>query len=372
MARSVGSHLRAGFTLVELLIAGTVAAILAGTMAYLLSDVLHLASSARAGHDLRKEGGRAVSLIRSDITGAAGILAAAGDSLLLLTHAGDTVLYSPDPLAPDTLRRRLGAVSGAVSAGLDSAQFRIQTASRTHTREEMAPIHRELLHVSFEPGDWDDWASSNNCWMYEPREYGITDRKWCAQAFWESPSCFGFTRASVRVRARDRIPPDVDLILEIYEASAGAGGHPDRLLGHGKISRHDLTEEYDWHTVNLLSLSPDPVFPEGHYWLVVRPDGQGAQSYAGHLEYQLMTGCPGGSFPANGMCFRESGDAGNTWGYGSFAHEAFFRVYAWHSVDRLTEVTRTLTDTLGISYALSFRSGDEEVRRAGFVALRNR
>ncbi len=372
MAHPVDSRLRAGFTLVELLIAGTVAAILAGAMAYLLSDVLHLASTARASHDLRREGGRAASLIRSDITGAARILAAAGDSLLLVTLAGDTVRYSPDPTAPDTLRRLQGSVSGAVSAGLDSAQFRVHTAFRTNTREEMAPIRRELLHVSFEPGDWDAWAASHNCWMYEPREYEVSDQKWCAQEFWESPSCFGFTRASVRVRARDKIPPDVDMILEIYEASAGAGGHPDRLLGHGKISRHDLTAEYEWHTVNLLSLAPDPVFPEGHYWLVVRPDGDGASSYAGHLEYQLMAGCLSGSFPQNGMCFRESNDAGKTWGSGSYTKEAFFRVYAWHSVDRLTEVTRTLTDTLGISYTLNFRSGDEEVRRVGFVALRNR
>ncbi len=372
MARSVDSRQHAGFTLVELLIAGAVAAILAGAMAYLLSDVLHLASTVRASHDLRREGGRAVSLIRSDVSGAGRILAAAGDSLLLVTLAGDTVHYSPDPLAPDTLRRKLGAVSGAVSADLDSAQFRIHTAPRTKTLEEMVPVPYEVLHVSFEPGDWDAWAATNNCWMYETQEYEIEDRKWCAQEFWEYPPCFGFTRASVRVRAKDRIPPDVDLILEIYEATSGAGGSPDRLLGHGKISRHDLTAEYEWHTADLLSLVSDPVYPEGHYWLIARPDGQGASSYAGHLEHQLMAGCLGGSFPQNGMCFRESSNAGSSWASGSYTKEAFFRVYALQSVDRLTEVTRSLTDTLGISYTLSFRNGDEEIRRVGFVALRNR
>lgn len=371
MARSVDPPLHAGFTLVEVLIAGAVAAILAVAMTYLLSDVLHLASAVRAGSDLHTEGRRAVALIRSDVAGAQRILAAAGDSLVLLTAAGDTVRYAPDPGAPDTLSRRLGALPGAVSAGLDSAQFRVHTASRSRTLEEMTPIPYEVLHVGFEPGDWDEWAASNGCWQYNTEEYRLRDGRWCAQEFWEAPSCFGFTRASVRVRALDLLPPEVDIVLEIYSASEGAGGYPGRLLSHGKISRHDLTAGYAWHTANLTPVSADRVFPEGSYWLVVRPDGHGPASYAGHLEWQRMGGCFAGMYPENGMCFRESEDAGQTWRVGEYTREAFFRVHALQSVDRLTEVTRTFTDTLGISYTLTFRSGEEEVRRVGFVAPRN-
>ena len=361
---------RAGFTLVELLLAAAIASLIGVALARIFGGVLDLAETAHSRSEAGREAQLAASMLESDVGRAQRVLQIGSGSLALLDAAGDTIRYSWDSAVSDTLWRSAGTgTAAAVAAGVDSLSFTLQTVTRPFTTEIDQPVITEEVAVSFSPGDWDQWIAETAC-NYESREERrVKDREWCAEEFWPEEDYVAFSRAAVRVKAKEVSPPDVDLLIRIHAADPTSPRYPGTLLAEGSINRSSVGGTYDWQEAVLTQISTNPIVAGGHYWIVIRPKVTGSNTYAGHVELERVKDCYSGGWPGTDIYYRESPDAGSSWTLRTDRKDAFFSVSGLQTSLRLTEITQTLADTLGVAYGLKIATREEPERRAGFIAL---
>jgi len=359
----------AGFTLVEVLLAGAISALLLTALVALFHGALDLSRTLQARDALTRDADRAIALLTRDVGSAAEILAAGQDSLVLVATSGDTIRYALNPAARDTLYRQTGqGTLQPVAVGCDSLVCAAYAIKRPFTTERLVWVTNEQLIFSFEPGDWDPYLTCCDC-QYESRAYArAKDEDWVGEEIWGQKGCQQLTRIAFRAQSKEMPVPEVDLVVEVYTAGGG-NGYPETLLAQGKLSRFELTSETRWHEVPLVTVAPMPIEAGETYWVVWRPPHSGGSTYAGDIQYERIKDCD--EWPQNGMCLRTTGDAGDDWSSGNYRHDAFFRLYGVTPVQRLAEVTDTLADTLGVSFRLAMREGEESEYRSGFAARQN-
>ncbi|MFH1142992.1 MAG: prepilin-type N-terminal cleavage/methylation domain-containing protein [Candidatus Eisenbacteria bacterium] len=364
-----GRRAQAGFTLVEVLVASAIAALLAAALMHIFSGVLDLTDVAREAIDSRRDASLAVSLLNDDIRQAERILTLAPGSLELLSAEGDTIRYAWRLSVPDTLWRAAGAESPApVAAGIDSLILSLHTVSRPFTEELDQPVSVEGIVVRFAPGDWDEWVAWTDC-SYESRDdKRIKDKEWRAEEFWPQESFYAFSRAGVRVKAKEKFPPDVDLLVRIYRADPLPPQYPQTLVAEGRISLLAIGQAYDWEEATLTMTGQTPILAGEHYWILFRPDGLGAATYAAHAEQERVKDCDDGEWPGTDIYYRETADAGKTWSSRTDRREIFFCVSGVRTETKLAEITLSLADTLGVSYSLKMAGQEGSQRRAGFIS----
>jgi len=371
--RAIASRVRGqlGFTLIEILLAGAISALLLTAAAGLFGNLLELSRGVSAGDEIGRDIERAVALLRRDIAQARGAIAAGADSLALRGDGGASVRYARRGAAADTLVRAAGGGAHPVAGGVVLLDFALHIVERPYTEEKIAPALIEREALAFEPGDWDAWIGQTDC-TYESRgERRIKDREWVAEEFWGQGAFAALTRAAVRVRAKDKLPTEVDILVEVYRAADQAPRHPAQLVAQGRIASASMTEEYQWQEVPLTTVDPAPIEAGGRYWLVCRPASAGGGTYAGHLEYERIKDCDSGEWPGTDMTYRQSNDAGASWSEATHRREAFFRLYGLSQETLLTEVSATKADTLGVAYRLALQRGEVSAHRGGFIAFHN-
>ncbi len=353
-----------------MLLAATISALLAGALVHLFAGALDLSRTARQQASERQDAQLAVSLLHHDIRQATRVLKAGDGLLTLLGASQDTIFYGWSAAGTDTLARWTSGDTPQVLAGaVDSLRFSVQTVTRPFTTELLLPDTSEAVVMSFYPGDWDEWIGQTVC-EYESRgDRRIEDKKWCAEEFWPDENFNAFSRVTFVVWAKDHFPAEVDLIVEVYEADSDWPWYPATLLAAGGISRLALTEEPAWHETTLTLVTNKPIVAGGHYWLVLRPDGSGGGTYAGHVELERVKNCDEGQWPGTEYRYRKSDDGGTKWSDETNLKDFFFDIRGWQTRQKLTEVTTQVVDTLGVIYRLKIGAAEEPERRAGFVAL---
>jgi prepilin-type N-terminal cleavage/methylation domain-containing protein len=357
-----------GFTLVEILIAATLAALLAAALMEILYGALDLSRQVSQDDAMNRDMLLVVAKFREDIEEADRVLSISPTTLVLIAQNGDTLRYEWSGTSADPLLRQVnGGTKRTVAGRVDNIAFSLQTGSRpfTHERDALVPVATPAS--KFDEEDVNDWKTSYNC-NIEYKLRRVQDDEYSAEQFWNTGDYQGFVGASVHMRAKDHDPPQVDLLVEVYRAGPLPDEYPGTLLAEGVLDRFTMNSNWEWHWVDLTTVLEAPVVAGQTYWLVLRSDGVGGSSYAGHVRYVRMKSCD--SYPSNDMCFRWSNDFGATWDGPYIDLEMFFRVYASHDVLKLTEVTEDITDTLGIAYQLSLLDSEGTEERAGFIAMR--
>lgn len=371
MTRARGPAGARGFTLVEVLLAAAITALLSVALAHLLSLVLDLTHVVRAQDDLRRDAQLATSLVRRDVSQARAILAATDGALDLVTAAGDTIHYALDAAADGTLERWVNqGTHQTVATAVDTAAFALRDVSRAYADEQMRTVSGDARVAKFEPGDWDVWVARTYC-DYDTRlERKIGDYRWCAEEFWPAESFDALTRAGLRIKARDLYPTQADVLIRIYTADVSTG-YPSVLLAEGRIPIASVTASYTWVEVPLTTMALTSIVAGGHYWIVFRNAGTGYNTYAGHVEVERLRDCGTSENQNNYMYYRASDNAGGWWDSRSYLRETFFRLYGLRTASQLVAQTRTIADTLGIDYRIALRRDDQREYRAGYLALHN-
>jgi prepilin-type N-terminal cleavage/methylation domain-containing protein len=360
-----------GFTLVEVLVAASITALLSVALAHLLSLVLDLTRTVRAKDDLRRDAQLAVALVRRDVSQARAILSATEGAMALVTDAGDTVHYALDLTADGVLERWVNhGTRQTVAAAVDTAAFALRSVSRPYTDERMSTVTADARVAKFEPGDWDQWVARTIC-DYDTRlERKIGDSRWCAEEFWPTEGFDALTRAALRIKARDQYPTQVDVLIRVYTADV-VTGYPSLLLAEGRIPKASVTQAYTWIEVPLTTITLTSIVAGGHYWIIFRHDGTGSNTYAGHVEVERLKNCDPGDPLNNYMFYRQSDNAGGWWDSPSHLRETFFRLYGQRTANQLVDQTQTIVGKLGIDYRIALRRDSEREYRAGYLALHN-
>lgn len=341
---------------------------LAVAIGHIFANVLEISRAAQAGRTVERQAQMTVGRLRDDVAGARQVLAVSGTTLDLLAADGSLVSYTL--AGSDSLRRRVnGGAWRLVAADVDSLELGIQTVARPYTRETMLPDTVESRMRGFEPGDWDALVSSTDC-DYLPRgERRIQDDDYVMIQFWQQTAgFFAFSRVQVRMRAIDHNPCESDLWVRVQKEDAW--GWPGTVVAQGILSRLSVPAGgYNWVSIDLTPVVFEPVVDGINYWLVFRSSGSGSNSYAGHFEYERIEDCDHGEWPVTNANFWYTTNGYSGYSGGGSDWEGFHRLYGLTTTPRLAEVTETLTDTLGVTYALVLRQGEEIERRAGFIAL---
>lgn len=371
MTRARGPAGACGFTLVEVLLAASITALLSVALAHLLSLVFDVTRVVRARDDLRRDAQLATSLVRRDVSQARAILTATDGGLDLVTAAGDTVHYALDTAADGALERWVNrGTRRTVATAVDTAAFALRNVSRSHAAERMSTVSGTARVAEFEPGDWDVWVARTAC-EYDTRlERKIGDYRWCAEEFWPTESFDAFTRAALRIKARDMYPAQADVLIRVYTADAMTG-YPSVLLAEGHIPIASVTTTYTWIEVPLTTIALTTIVAGGHYWIVFRNAGTGYNTYAGHVEVERLKDCSTDDVMDNRMVYRSSDNAGGWWDTAVDTRETFFRLYGLRTASQLVAQTGTIADTLGIDYRIALRRNDQREYRAGYLALHN-
>ena len=361
-----------GFTLVEVLVAASITALLSVALAHLLSLVLDLTRVVRARDDLRRDAQLATSLVRRDVSQARAILAATEGALDLVTAAGDTVHYALDTAADGALERWVNqGTRQTVATAVDTAAFALRNVSRSYAEEQVSTVSGDARVAKFEPGDWDVWVARTDCNYNTRLERKIGDYRWCAEEFWPTESFDVLTRAALRIKATDSYPTLADVLIRVYTADASTG-YPSVLLAQGRIPIASVTTSYAWVEVPLTAVTVTTIVAGGHYWIVFRNDGTGYGTYAGHVQVERLQDCSSsGDVMNNFMVYRSSDNAGGWWDTALHTRETFFRLYGQRTASQLVARTLTIADTLGIDYRIALRRDDQREYRAGYLALHN-
>jgi hypothetical protein len=156
----------------------------------------------------------------------------------------------------------------------------------------------------------------------------------------------------------------------VYRAG-GLAGYPALLLAEGRVPRLSVPSAYAWIDVPLTTIDPTPIAAGGHYWVVLRNETTGGNTYAGHIEYERLKDCSSDDLPDNHMYYRQTDDAGGSWDSQLHRREMFFRLYGSHAPGELVETTRTLSERLGVDFRLALHRDQEREYRAGYVAMHN-
>lgn len=354
-----------------MLLAASITALLSVALAHLLSLVLDVSRVVRARDDLRRDAQLATSLIRRDVSQARAILTATDGALDLVTAAGDTVHYALDAAADGTLDRWVNhGTPRTVATAVDTAAFALRNVTRSYAEEQVTTVSGESRVAKFEPGDWDVWVARTDCDYNSRLERSIGNYRWCAEEFWPTESFSGFTRAALRIKARDMYPTQADVLIRVYTADATLG-YPSVLLAEGRIRIASVTTSYAWVEVPLTTTAVTTITAGGHYWIVFRNDGVGYSTYAGHVEVERLQDCDSDDTMDNLMVYRSSDNAGGWWDTGVDTRETFFRLYGMRAASQLVAQTRSFADPLGIDYRIALRRDDQREYRAGYLAMHN-
>ena len=359
-----------GFTLVEVLLAGAISALLLTALVALFHGALDLSRTLQARDALTRDADRAVALLTRDVGGAAEILAAGQDSLVLVAASGDTIRYALNPTARDTLYRQVGqGTLQPVAVGCDSLLCTANQIRRPFTTERLIWIEREETVRSFEHGDWDPFIECCDCEYEDFGDQRVKDKDWVAEEFWGQEEFTRLTRIAFCSYSKEKDVPEVDLIVEVYEGASSEPYYPETLIAQGNLSLLEQTTSPAWHEVSLSTVDPRPIRSARRYWVVWRPLHSGGGTYACDIVYERIKDCD--DYVGNQMQYRKSGNEGDKWSDPKDKEEAFFRLYGVTPVQRLAEVTDTLTDTLGVSFRLTLREGEESEYRGGYATRQN-
>ncbi len=365
----VRSHSAAGFTLTEVLIAGSIAAMLATAMVSVLSQFSTLAEDTYAERRLNQQLQRATGLMRKDVSQARQILTT-GKYLILISADEDTIAYRPAGAALDTLLRYgPGATPAVIATALDTFWVASHAIGIPGLCERMVPDTSQVTIQECDESDMDELVDGGGCDEWDLKEREIKDDHWIAEQFWDTGDHASFGEASVLVVNR-KSEVEVDLILDIYLGN-GPGGYPGTLLAQGRIPKGNITTAWAWHTCGLTTIVDQPVVDGVVYWLLARHDGSGGSTYAGHVQWGEAKSCDYGP-PSNGMCYWKTDNAGGEWKDANAYRETLFRVTSPVYSTKLAIVTEDLPDTLGVSYELVLSDGETSTRSEGFIALHNR
>ncbi len=354
----------------EVLIAGSLSALLGAALIYLLSHFADLSGQLTVDRGRQAELQRATSLLRKDVSQAAGILEAGDGRLLLHSPDGDSLYFALGGATADTLFRYItGQTPAVVATGVDSFWTARETITIPRWREAELPETTLVVASQCDEQDMDAQASSGGCDGWDAKKRGIEDTEWAGAQFWDTAEHPGFVWAEVKL-FNDESAVEVDLILQLHR-NDGPFGYPGTLLARGRIPKDNLTKTWAWHGCPLTSVTPHTVTAGATYWLVARPDGAGDDTYAGDIQFGETKGCDWNP-QANGKCYGKTDNAGGTWQEtDKLTKELIYRVYGPVYTSKLKEVVQNDSDPIGVSYALVLTHGDSSSRSEGFIALRN-
>lgn len=359
-----------GFTLVEVLLATVIAGLISVVLVHTLLNAFNLSAEVHRDDRAGRDAQFVVASLNRDLGQANRLLALTPNSLSLVTVEGDTVSYAWSGTVSDSLTKQVNSSAPRVIADeVEKLLFSVQTITRPYRREQDMPDTLEYIVTHFDEGDWDDDLAAGGC-HYESRgRFRVHENDICGEQFWNVQESFiDFSRVRLRVASLDMATPQTSLVVNIYD-SDGVGGYPGTPLAQGFVAPGNIGTSFDWVEATMATITEAVINPAGHYWLVIKDNAGWSSSYAGHVEYERID-CAW-STPMNGMCYDYSYDGGGHWSGGSGETEMFHYIYGRRIEMRLTEVSQSRVDTLGVAYTLTLSEGEEREDRAGFIPIQN-
>lgn len=357
---------RRGLTLVELLVSGTLAAMVLVAAVALSLAVFDATLEDPDAILLEADARRFELLLRGDVSRAVDVVSLTPWALDLLAADGDTIRYAWDGVPGSDVTRTIAAVTGVVAAEVDSLRFQALTATQPLTTETFGLTEIVGTAVSYDFGDLTAYTDTTGCWNYSMGTNKIQGRYQVGVTFDATADHDTLITASVRVAAIDQFPPAIDTAVEVYTASE-AGGLPDTLLASGTLAAASVTPAYAWHDVPLTMTGNGGLEMGRSYWILLRINGTGP-AYAGTVEWEAFADCTTGEGPDNGLVFRQTGSTGN-WLAADTSKDMPIALTSRSRVFGVTEITQTLTPVTSIDYALALVGDGHDAARAGTIAL---
>ncbi len=358
---------RNGFTLVELLLAASITAILVLGVVSVLRTSIWLTDAVDADRDLQETARLLTTRLGADLR-ATTIVASTSRALTLVESAsGDTIRWQWSGTAGDPITRRVG--TGALVALADAADgvvFTSTSLQRTVDSEIVQEAVSDTLAASFTSADWSALVDSTACAYDTPRTYRIDGQSWAAEEFLTPRSMTAITEAKLRMASIGSLRPAVDLLVEIRRSSASID-QPGALYAEGTLSRMTVGGTWADVPVTFTPVDDAPLGFQEPLWLVCRGKGT-ALDYAGSVQVTQLTGCGHGEHPSDSNWFRETSDSGASWSARNRDVEMTFSVRGQYTTPSVVDTTETLTHTTGVGYDIQLSEGEHAVRRAGYIA----
>jgi Prokaryotic N-terminal methylation motif len=350
----------AGFTLVEVVIAAAITALVAGALAHIFSTTLTFRTQLPDADSFSQDAHLGINLLGSDIRGSTSIVGVSGAKITLQSGDGSKISYSWDGTPGSPLTRQIDSelVQPALSA-VQAASFKLETISRQVLREVYVKDTLTAKANSFYSGDWDEWVAETSCYYIGPNTFLVRGWDCIGEHFTLQDEFLGFYSVGVHW-GNGGVGLNSDLLVEIYVVDQW-----DRIqyrVAHVTFSRSLTESSRKWIYKRLTTDVVEKAVPGEYYLLSCRAANQGT---AGYLGYERMGGC--GSWPDNGMWFTYSVNWGNDW-TGSSERELFYDIQGYKLENRLAERVVTEIDTLGISYNLTLLHNGDQESYGGYLA----
>jgi len=365
---SLSARSTSGFTLVETLIAATLGAVLIVALINLFGNMMTLSATMRQRAELRRDAELASILLHRDLSQADAVLGFTKLSLSLLAANGDTIRYAWNGTKGDSLTRQVDSGAAAVvAANVDTVGFLPLSLSRPFLTERVIATVIEDTVAKFDENDYDPWLGPCDCSKIKSEKRRVEDDNWCGTQFWDTEAFGRLTRVSLRLKADDHFPPEVDMIIDVHEDNSG---RPGTVISTGRLSRLVFMQEniWEWHDVTLEAVGSDSIVAGDTYWILLKPPAEGGHTYAGHANYKKIEGCDD-CWPTNSVTYRFTNDGGSSWNTPYYDMDICFFLYGSKSSTALNEITQTLVDTTGVEFYLALEKDNEREVRAGHISL---
>lgn len=197
---------RRGLTLVELLVSGTLAAMVLVAAVALSLAVFDATLEDPDAILLEADARRFELLLRGDVSRAVDVVSLTPWALDLLAADGDTIRYAWDGVPGSDVTRTIAAVTGVVAAEVDSLRFQALTATQPLTTETFGLTEIVGTAVSYDFGDLTAYTDTTGCWNYSMGTNKIQGRYQVGVTFDATADHDTLITASVRVAAIDQFP----------------------------------------------------------------------------------------------------------------------------------------------------------------------
>jgi len=354
----------AGYTLVELLLAVTLGALLVVALHGTLGTALRVTDAVDATDRVRADADQLHRMLTDDLRGGA-VRALGSRELALTTADGDSVRYAWSGIAGDPVSVARGA--GPVSLLAERAthlRFELHTLTRTHPVETLVPDSQAVTLARFVPGDWDEHVAGGDCAYAGRGRVEVTLTTWVAVRLAAPHPVMRLD--SVRVRLdHGLLPPTSFLRATVHRASGGLPETPGPQLAGGTLSPADVPASPAWRTIPLTPSVADTVATDEILWVVFSTPGVGS---AGRVELEQVS-CSGAPPAVPGdLVTRITTTGGLGWTAPDPTRMAFIELLGLGVDDVLVRVPTPVVDTLGVTYELRLGDGDTEEVRSAHVA----
>lgn len=353
----------AGYTLVELLLAATLGALLLLALQGTLGTAFRVTDAVDRADRLHADADQLHRLLQDDVRDGA-VRALSPRELSLTTASGDSVryLWTGTPGDPLSVIRGTGPAM-LLAEHVDHLRFDLHALTRTVPVETLLPDTQAVTLARFVPGDWDDHVAGGDC-AYDGRErVAITLTSWAAVRFAAPEPVVGLTSVRVRVD-HGLLPPTGFLRASVHRAAGSVPETPGTELAVGYLAPGSIPASPDWRTIDLSPSAVDTVATDQILWVVFSSAGVSS----GRVELERVT-CSGAPPATPGdLVTRTTATGGLTWSTPDPTRMAFVELTALGVDDVLMRIATPVVDTLGVAYELRLRDGDTEEVRSSHVA----